>query len=362
MDDYNQEKNNYEIYSNVQSFQLFGNNKDVEYDLSVVIPTYNRPNLLRKALKSLKQDMCGLKVEIIVVDNAQCSFSESVIEKIFLDCGLDNIKYFQNENNIGMFGNWNRCIELASATWIAMLHDDDIVSDDYFLKIKKILKKLYKQPDVVYVRANAGYIIGDKKQEYNGLKNFLNKRAAGKILVFGSKDLDYIGPERIGLFGISSCGSLINKSVYLKYGGFDETHYPSSDAQYPAKLVSEYGFKIGLTLGILGYYRWEDNTSYKERTIKAWAEEYAMYSKYYSKRSSLSKRRYRLYKNEMSVVAKEYFIKCLNDSSQIENKQAVEQYINELLPTEKNKIRYWWYTKTFQLYYRIKQIIALFFG
>ena len=34
------------------------------------------------------------------------------------------MKYYKNEKNIGMYGNWNRCIELSNGEYLTILNDD----------------------------------------------------------------------------------------------------------------------------------------------------------------------------------------------------------------------------------------------
>ena len=66
-----------------------------------------------------------------------------------------NIKYYQNEKNIGLFGNWNRCVELSTSKWVAMLHSDDEILDDYFEKLDRFWDIITSANDVLYVKANS---------------------------------------------------------------------------------------------------------------------------------------------------------------------------------------------------------------
>lgn len=76
-----------------------------------MIPTYKRMSLLDKAIHSVTNQMTNYNYEIVVVDNNPdtpiCEI-EMLLRKY-----SNNLSYYKNEENIGMFGNWNRCVLLA---------------------------------------------------------------------------------------------------------------------------------------------------------------------------------------------------------------------------------------------------------
>ena len=39
--------------------------------------------------------------------------------------------YMKNEENIGMFGNWNRALEVTRTKYVVLLHDDDWLTENY---------------------------------------------------------------------------------------------------------------------------------------------------------------------------------------------------------------------------------------
>ena len=88
--------------------------------VSIIIPTYNRPNYLQRAIESaLNQTYSNL--EIIVVDDCSTNNLLSIIE-IFND---KRIKYFRNAENRGAVYTRNRGISLCSGEYINFLDDDD---------------------------------------------------------------------------------------------------------------------------------------------------------------------------------------------------------------------------------------------
>ncbi|HWS85440.1 MAG TPA: glycosyltransferase family 2 protein [Pyrinomonadaceae bacterium] len=86
--------------------------------VSVIIPTYNRPGLLPRAVESARR--AGEDVEVIVVDDA------SVDETAEVCRSLPGIKYLRLERNQGVAGARNVGLLASSADFIAFLDDDDL--------------------------------------------------------------------------------------------------------------------------------------------------------------------------------------------------------------------------------------------
>ena len=104
--------------------------------VSVGIPTYNRANLLRRALQSvLRQDYTNL--EIIVSDN--CSPTNDTSEIVEL-CQRDDkrIKFYKQAQTIGAKANFIFVEQQAAGEYFIWLADDDEwVSDDFLSSLMK---------------------------------------------------------------------------------------------------------------------------------------------------------------------------------------------------------------------------------
>jgi glycosyltransferase involved in cell wall biosynthesis len=94
--------------------------------LSVCIPTRNRPDLLARALSSVTQAVPAdaSQVELIVSDNSDDSCSEALCKEV-LGSWQGRQTYVRNPDGLGMVGNFNRCVELATGRYVLILHDDD---------------------------------------------------------------------------------------------------------------------------------------------------------------------------------------------------------------------------------------------
>ena len=75
-------------------------NKPIQPLVSVVIPTYNRPDYLKQAIASaVKQSYQN--IEIIVCDNRSTENTQEIVES-FQD---SRIRFWRQPTNLGMFAN-----------------------------------------------------------------------------------------------------------------------------------------------------------------------------------------------------------------------------------------------------------------
>ncbi len=86
--------------------------------LSIVIPCYERSEYLSAAIKSVLSQ--GYDVEVIVLDNASTSGAVESVARSFT-----GVSYVKNDYNLGLFGNWNKAVKIASSPYVLILGDDD---------------------------------------------------------------------------------------------------------------------------------------------------------------------------------------------------------------------------------------------
>lgn len=88
--------------------------------VSVITPTYNRPDLLRGMIKSVL-DQTFKDFELVIIDDCPEYPSIKVIQE-FTD---SRIKYLQNEKRIGAAASRTRAILNSTGEYISALDDDD---------------------------------------------------------------------------------------------------------------------------------------------------------------------------------------------------------------------------------------------
>jgi len=89
--------------------------------LTIAIPAYDRPHLLREALASLAAQHDCDDFEVVVCDDGGLAETRRVVE----ECALPTVRFYVNRSRLGAIGNWNRCLALATGRWVTILHEDD---------------------------------------------------------------------------------------------------------------------------------------------------------------------------------------------------------------------------------------------
>lgn len=112
--------------------------------VSILIPAYNRPDMLRIALESVLEQTYS-NLEIIICDDS----TNHEVQKMLRPYLQNNsrIKYFKNEKKLYL-GNWHKCFNLATGTYINYLMDDDVFHKE---KIEKMLYYFENFEDVSLV-------------------------------------------------------------------------------------------------------------------------------------------------------------------------------------------------------------------
>jgi O-antigen biosynthesis protein len=103
--------------------------------VSVIVPTYNRPDMLGETLQSILRQTYP-NIEILVVNDAGASV-EGVIAS--LDPGV-RIRYLQHDRNRGLAAARNTGIRAARGMYIAYLDDDDVYYPDHIETLVRFLE------------------------------------------------------------------------------------------------------------------------------------------------------------------------------------------------------------------------------
>lgn len=114
--------------------------------VAVCIPTYNGEWFVGDALRSvLGQSYADARV--IVSDDCSTDRTQAIVEAT-KDPRVD---LHVNSRRLGLVGNWNRCIELASAEFIQIFHQDDVMSSD---SISHLVQALDRHPEAGFAFSN----------------------------------------------------------------------------------------------------------------------------------------------------------------------------------------------------------------
>ncbi|WP_414548665.1 glycosyltransferase family 2 protein [Anabaena sp. CCY 0017] len=98
--------------------------------VSVVIPTYNRPEYLHQAISSAINQTYQ-NIEIIVSDNCSPENPQEIVESF----GDPRIRFWRQPQNLGMIANQMHAFKMARGKYLASLHDDDMWNQDFLAKL-----------------------------------------------------------------------------------------------------------------------------------------------------------------------------------------------------------------------------------
>ncbi len=189
--------------------------------VSVIIPTYNRANLLPRAIKSVL-NQTSQNFELIIVDDGSIDETSKIVAK-FTDPRISYIKFIKNR---GKSAALNEGIKLSKGKYITFLDDDD----EFFPQM------LEKEVDAIKNTPNEiGFIIGVGISIKNGNILIFNKYKSLKKEDLYKAQLQYNT--------LALCGTLIKKICFEEIGFFNEKLFFGIDWEFMLRLLKKYNYK-----------------------------------------------------------------------------------------------------------------------
>ena len=138
--------------------------EDTQLSLSIIIPTYNRKDLVGDAIASARTWMTAIGAgEIIVVDDASTDGTLEHVAAVFAaDVAAGAIALVRLPTNIGVTGAKNVGARHASGQWLVFLDSDDMLVPETAQPVCRALQDAGSSP-VLFFRAvdfNTGAAIG----------------------------------------------------------------------------------------------------------------------------------------------------------------------------------------------------------
>jgi glycosyltransferase involved in cell wall biosynthesis len=207
--------------------------------VSICIPTFNRSGMVEKAIESaLNQTYTN--IEVIVVDNQSTDETDEVVAS-FHD---KRLRYVKNSQNLGLFGNFNRCIELATGKYLHILHSDDYIDLGFTARCVTFFQE---HPSVV-MTSTCARIVRDGVEKDN---------------TCSETDFVYTAPEGfrrlLAARSFIACPSvMVLRDIYREVGHFNLEYPYSSDFFQWLKIARSHD--IGFVSGACVFYRQGEHT------------------------------------------------------------------------------------------------------
>lgn len=238
---------------------------DGPIEVSIAIPTFCRPDVLREAVASgLAQD-CTQRCEIVIVDNDPDGVIDPVLQDMIAMQRRMNVRYYRNADNIGMFGNWNRTIALSGGEWMTLLNDDDLLAPSFVSRSLLALRQAGGGEGIVCFNDTHDRRPNARVPEVPTKVSMPSRLRA--YLRFGRSGIARLTP-RVLFFGNeagNSAGFLFRRNIALQIGGFLPEEWPASDYTFYVRFAMR--AKLFLFKPILAHVGIGENESMRPETL-----------------------------------------------------------------------------------------------
>lgn len=188
--------------------------------VSVIIPTYDRPEFIEGAVETALAQTHD-EIEVVVVCDPPAAETKGVLQRYAAD---DRVRPVYNDERLGIAASRNRAIEHARGEYICILDDDDRWDSE---KVESQLAVMEANPDcgVVYT----GGIV----------------RQHGRIVgTYGPSMRGDIYPTVLGRFDLKPYSShMIRAECFETVGGYDTDFQCGEDWDHTIRIAREYEFE-----------------------------------------------------------------------------------------------------------------------
>lgn len=184
-------------------------------NISVVIPSYNRKDFLKRSIDSAI-NQTKKPLEVIVVDDGSTDGTETMIKSDY-----DFVKFIKQKNK-GVSAARNIGIKVSIGEWICFLDSDDEWKKD---KLEKQINAMKSNPGYKFFHSNEIWI-------KNGIR--INQKKKHKK--YGGDIFD----KCLDMCRISPSSVMINKTVFDEVGNFNEDLVVCEDYELWLRICDKY--------------------------------------------------------------------------------------------------------------------------
>jgi glycosyltransferase involved in cell wall biosynthesis len=194
-----------------------------------VIPTYNRPDLVVRAIRSVLAQSFG-NFEVVVVDD----HSSYAFEKVTHVIQDGRVRYIRREHNGGNAATRNTGVRNAQGDFVSFLDDDDEYMPDFLEKSYQRLKDA--PPSVGFAWCGTRRVRDDASGEQVLLEETWQPTFQNREDAY----LSFLQSRRVG----TDCGLTVRRICFEAIGMFDESLRKAVDTDFLIRLVREFDFIV----------------------------------------------------------------------------------------------------------------------
>lgn len=226
--------------------------------VSVIIPTYKRPDTLDVAIKSVLQQSYPY-VEVIVVDdnNPDTEGRRQTEKKMSQFNNEPRVKYIQHKHNKNGSAARNTGARASNGEYVAFLDDDDEYQP----------RKIESQLEVLTARDSSWGCCYSKYAT----------RKAGQNAVESSEHREgnlYLEALMREFHIASGSNLLVRKEAFLEINGFDESFKRNQDIEFLTRLLKKYKIAYSDYCGLIVNIHYEHNYFDEQEIINQYLERF----------------------------------------------------------------------------------------
>ena len=213
--------------------------RDDMESLTVCVPTYNGEKHIRPCIRSIL-DQTHRELEILIVDDCSQDRTVEIVKE--MTSGDRRVRLFQNSRNLGLVGNWNRCVELVQTSWVKFVFQDDTIRTSC---VEKMLDAACDHAEMVVCSREFTFEEGvtDKIRNWYLANQALVETKWGDTRVVRASEFQDASLDRLlgNLIG-EPTSVMLRRSVFEKYGVFNSMLIMSCDLEYWSRIGVNQGF------------------------------------------------------------------------------------------------------------------------
>lgn len=199
---------------------------DEEPLVTILVPTYKRTELLKRAIESVLEQSYK-NIQLVILDNNSPDETVQVIKSyISMD---SRIVYVKNSMNIGILANFRKTFDFINGDYFRLLCSDDVIPKD---AIKKQVKFLKTNPDIPLVFGKTEIINSNTGQLYSSSLAFHPKHS---IVPVQSGIDNYLKIRRSWSISLDD---ILFRTDYIIYNNINlRTNYLNADNYFQAEML-----------------------------------------------------------------------------------------------------------------------------
>ena len=228
--------------------------------ITIAVPFYKGLVYLRSAVESVRRQTSPAW-NLIVCDDGPEPGARDLIESY----GDPRMRYFKNERNLGMAGNWNRCLQIAQTDLVNLLHNDDELLPNY-VEVMQQGGRQFPQAAALFCKAIVIDAEGRTRFSFvDFAKRFLQPKSTGPLVLHGRQA---VAALMAGDFIM--CPTVCYRRSRLPGEHFRDRWRMVLDLDFFTRILLDGGVMIGLPATAYAYRRHADNatSAYTESLLR----------------------------------------------------------------------------------------------